>query len=107
MKGGGEQMTYEVVRPVGEVTVKAQHPAARPDTLDGKTICEAYNSIFRGDITFPKIRDLLKKRYPEVNIIPYTEMPTLDVVRIDEQLKALPDVLSQKRCDALITGNGG
>lgn len=102
-----EQMTYEVVRPVGEVTVEPQLPARRLDTLDGKTVCEFYNGIFRGERTFPGIREALKKRYPNIKIIPYTELPTLDIVRIEDELKNLPEVLRRNKCDAVITGNGG
>jgi hypothetical protein len=99
---------YEIVRPVGKVTVKATPPAPRLDTLNGKTICEVYNDMFRGDRTFPKIRELLKKRYQDVNIIPYSEFPSLEVAGIiEDKLKDLSTGLAQKNCDVLIAGNGG
>jgi hypothetical protein len=107
MSNSSERMTHKVVRPVGEITVKPGRLAARLDSLDGKTICEAYNGMFQGDKTFPKIREVLKRRYPKINIIPYPELPPLDIVRIEDELKRLPDILRHKRCDGLITGNGG
>ena len=108
MKSYAAQVRHKVVRPTGEVTVKASHLAPRPDTLNGKTICELNDGVFRGEMTFPRIRELLKKRYPEINIVPYTEFPPLDVVRkIEEVLQVLPELLRQKNCDALIAGNAG
>lgn len=108
MKSHTEQMMYKVVRPTGEATVKAGHLAPRLDTLNGKTIGEVNDGVFRGERTFPKIRELLKKRYPEINFVPYTEFPPLDVIRnLEEVLQALPDMLRQKGCDALIAGNAG
>ena len=97
----------EVVRPVGKATAKAGHLAPRLDTLDGKTLCEAWNCMFKGERTFPRIRELLQKRYPKLKVIPYTEFPTLDAVGIDDKLKGLAEILLKKGCDALISGNGG
>jgi len=107
MKSRAEQVMYEVVHPLGEETAEAGHLAPRLDTLNGKTICEAWNGLFRGERTFPKIRELLEKRYTGIKTIPYTELPSLGVVGIEEALKVLPDVLREKGCDALIAGNGG
>ncbi len=108
MKSPAEQSIYEIVRPTGKVTVKATTPAPRVDTLNGKTICEVYNDMFRGDRTFPKIRELLKKQYQNVNIVPYSEFPSLEVAGIiEDKLKDLSAKLKQKQCDVLIAGNGG
>ena len=107
MKSNAEQAMYEVIRPTGEVTMEAGHLARRLDTLNGKTICEAWNTMFRGERTFPRIRELLKKRYTDVKFIPYTELPSIWIHWIEEALRDLPDALRQKGCDALITGNAG
>jgi hypothetical protein len=106
MSQGGKEI-YEVMHPVGEA---ASHPASsapRLDTLNGKTLCEVWNAGYRGDRTFPKIRELLEKRYPGVKIVPYTEFPLARHYDIDEILKDLPQLLRQKGCEALISGNGG
>ncbi len=107
MRGYAEQGMYEVVSPLGESTQEVRQLAPRLDTLEGKTICEVYNGGFRGDKTFPKIRELLKKRYPAIKFIPYTEIPESSMYAIDDVLKVLPDVFRQKGCDAVISGNAG
>lgn len=106
MNHSGKEI-YEVFRPVGEAASKTLRPAPRLDTLNGKTVCEVWNASYRGEITFPKIRELLRKKYPDVHIVPYSEFPLARHYDIDEILKELPQLLRQKGCDALISGNSG
>ncbi|MFH1651194.1 MAG: hypothetical protein ABID87_03710 [Chloroflexota bacterium] len=107
MKNQADSVHFEVLRPTGDVTAESTHPAPRPDTLAGKTVCEAWNRLFWGEKTFGKIRAELKKRYPGIKIVPYSEMPSLEVVGVDASLHALPGAMKKHGCDALIAGNGG
>lgn len=104
-------MEFSVASPVGQLapTVKRQRTAPRLSDLKGKTVCEVWNGMFRGDVLFPAIRELLKKRYPGVKIIPYDEFPTMphsfaEMAKIQESIK---QAVPQKGCDAVITGVGG
>lgn len=105
--------TLRVVSPLGEPLASSANTAtASLDTLNGKTVGEVWNGSFEGQVSFPIIRKLLKKRFPEVNIIPYTEFPLFPVTslspqRKEENLEALRIALAAKKCDAVITGNGG
>ena len=107
MKTHDGQIFHDVLSPVGETTIDAVHIATRLNTLNGKTVCEVWNGLFNGEKTFPKIRALLKKRYPDINIIPYTKLPIVDIVRTEKALESLREAILQKNCDAIITGNGG
>ncbi len=99
---------YEVVWPLGKVP-KAVATAPRLDTLNGKTVCMIWNYGFRGDVTFPAIADFLKKKYPTVNLVPYTEFFNLRGESQEQvaMLDKLPELLKSKKCDAVISGNGG
>ena len=66
---------YNVVSPIGESTVKMTTMAPRMDTLAGKTVCMVWNNAFKSDVTLPVIGEALKKQYPGVKIVPYTDMP--------------------------------
>lgn len=104
--------TFEVVKPVGEPTAELGPLAPRPPDLSGKTVCEIWNGGFRGDVTFRMIEEMLRKRYPGVKVIPYTEFPmnTTPLMKpetIVETLDAVRTALVEKGCEALITGNGG
>lgn len=103
---------YEVVSPLGEPVVETISMAPRLSTLEGKTIGEIWNGGFRGDETFPIIERLLRKRYPRVKFIPYSEFPLITIASLhpehkEETLKKLREELKKKRCDAVIVGNGG
>ncbi len=103
---------YEVVSPLGEPVVRMISMAPRLPTLEGKTIGEIWNGGFRGDETFPIIERLLRKRYPTIKFIPFQEFPLVTIASLhpeqkEETLKKLRNALIEKRCDAVITGNGG
>ena len=99
--------SYEVVSPLGNPIVKVLPLAPRLQTLEGKTICEVSTLLFRTEETFPIIRELLRKRFPTVKIIPYTDLPSAPHTRdLEKNLEALGKALIEKGCDALITGNG-
>ena len=98
-------MVYEVVRPVGVLAAEVKSIAPRLDTLNNKTVCEAWNQLFRGDEVFPKIRALLRQRYPDIRIIPYEELPGIPIgPKLEEVLDTFGDTVLEKHCDALITG---
>lgn len=103
---------YETISPLGEPAIKAKWVPRHFDTLNGKTVCQIWNGGFRGQVTFPIIREMLQKRYPDIKVIPYTEFPTtpLHIHSVEEMAKKLEAVriaLLEKGCDAVISAQGG
>ena len=102
--------TIKVVSPVGLEIVKRSASAQRLGNLDGKTIGEVWNGVFRGDFTFPIIRKLLQQKYPGLRIIPYTEFPHTpgsdNPARQRERARQIAAMAKEKGCDAVISGNG-
>ena len=100
----------EVVSPLGIEIVKASDGAKRINKLDGKTIGEVWNGVFKGDLTFPAIRKLLVAKYPGLRIVPYTEFPHAphsdDPARQRELAQQIVAQAEARGCDALISGNG-
>jgi hypothetical protein len=100
----------EVVSPAGLEAVKTTGAARRIDDLNGKTVGEVWNGVFKGDLTFPIIRKLLKAKYPGVKVIPYTEfyhLPGSDVPAHQRELaRQIVATAREMGCDALISGNG-
>ena len=97
------QVTLEIFDPSGAVETTHLH-APRLDTLAGKTICELSNGSWWGDRTFPVIRELLQKQFPDVTIIPYTGFPE-GVPRIETE--GIGDIIAKRGCQAVIVGNAG
>ena len=106
-----ELPTYSVVRPTGDVVHPMIKQAPRLDTLEGKTICMTSNEGFKAHVTFPVIEDLLRKKYPNLTLIPPTDMPRAvkppAVGAADADTDAMIAALKQKGCQAVISGNGG
>ena len=102
---------FEVVSPVGLASIEKQNIAPRLDTLEGKTIGEAWNMDFKGDIMFPIYRELLQERFPGVKFIPFTDFPKSTLSGMPKYQKELSREIAktakEKGCDALISGNGG
>lgn len=100
----------EVVSPVGLEVVKRSGSARRLANLDGKTIGEVWNGVFKGDFTFPIIRKLLQQQYPDLRIIPYTEFPHApgsdNPAQQRERASRIAAMAKEKGCDAVISGNG-
>ena len=112
------KMKMKVANPVGESTVETVPIAPRLDALNSKTICELSSNMYNSEISFPILREILKERYPEIKVIPYTEMndglPESTVMtysgKIAEQERktnAAVALAREKGCDAVIAGNGG
>ena len=99
-----------VVSPLGLEVVKTSGSAPRLDTLDGKTIGELWNGVFKGDFTFPLIRKRLQAKYPRLKIVPYTEFPhaphTDNPARQKELAAEIVALMKERGCDAVISGNG-
>lgn len=102
---------YSVVSPLGESTIKMTAMAPRLKTLAGKTVCMVWNGAFKSHVTLPTIGEVLKKQYPDVKIVPYTDMPEAFLPEPPgapkRQSEALQELYRRKGCDAVISGNGG
>ena len=100
-----------VVSPEGLPLARQRHASPPLESLDGAVIGEVYNNHFKGELMFKTYRRLLKARYPNITIIPYTEFPIVYVggdpasqKKIASEVAALA---KEKGCTAIISGNGG
>lgn len=100
-RGTARSFALEVHDPTGIVGDIQPH-ARRLGGLKGKKICELSNGVWEDARTFPLIRELLKKRIPDLTIVPFTEFP-IGTALIDDETAI--DRLVQEGCDAVITGN--
>ena len=101
------ESAYEVVWPLGKLAYKAVDSTSRVSDFSGKTICELCDWLFRGEVIFPMLRELLRKRYPGVKFVDYTVFGNIHGGKQAEVTAALPDLLAKHGCDAVISGVGG
>ncbi|MGZ5147199.1 MAG: UGSC family (seleno)protein, partial [Burkholderiales bacterium] len=100
----------EVVSPLGGEASEQKSIAPRLSDLNGKTVAEIWNGVFKGDETFPAIRRALLQRYPGIRLVPFTEFPHFYGGDNPTQQRALArqlaSLVKEKGCDAVISGNG-
>ena len=94
-------MKLEVFDPCGSALDANKFKyAPRLADLKGKTVGEISNRIWESDRIFPLIRDLLKKRFPDIKFVPYTDLPSgLDNIQDNEEIG---DIVAAEGCDAVI-----
>jgi len=97
---------YEVVWPGGQKAVGIVPLANRIDTLKGKTVCEVWDRLFRGDEIFPMLEKQLTDKYGDIKFVNYKELPDPHTAA-DAFMAALPKKLAESKCDAVIAGVGG
>ncbi len=97
------KVKLEVYNPSGTFEMTAGH-APRVASLSGKTICELSNDHWQNYKTFPLIRELLRKQFPDANFVPYTEFPVgshNNKIDVDE----IGKIIAGRGCQAVIGGN--
>ena len=99
-------MDLQVFKPTGSEWEgeKVTYGQRLPD-LNGKTIAEISNRAWDSDRLFPIIRELLLKRFPDLKIITWDQLPNSSAELVDNE--ELPDILIAKGVDAAIGGCAG
>src|SRR6478672_8967556 len=64
---------YEVLWPRSPRQVQLKPLARRLDTLEGKTIAQLWDFVFRGDEVYAALEEGLKERYPNIRWVSYKE----------------------------------
>ena len=100
-KDGVYQALWPRGKKVGEIAAFAR----RLESLEGKTVCELWDGLFRGEEIFPILAKGLSERYPGVKVIPWTEFPK-DGDHGFPDWEAHPNVLAEKGCDGVIVATG-
>ena len=101
-----EKEVHEVVWPRGKKTIEGARFAKRLDTLEGKTVCNLWDWLFRGDEISPMLEKELQKRFPGIKFVSYEVFGSTHGGDEAKVLAALPDKLKQNKCDAVISGVG-
>ena len=106
MKRSQESPQYEVLWPLARRAVSGQAAAPRLPDLNGKTVCELWDVIFRGETIYPLVREHIKARFPGVKFVGHAEFGNFHGAREREVVAALPEKLRAHKADAAIVGIG-
>jgi hypothetical protein len=97
---------YEVLWPRSPRQVKRKALAPRLSTLDGKTVAQVWDYVFRGDEVFEFLEQGLKARFPGVRFVSWREFGSTHGSDEREVVAALPQRLRERGVDAVISGMG-
>ena len=97
-------VTERVVWPRGRKTVEPRPVAPRLTTLEGKTIGQLWDDLFRGDEIFPILERELGQRWPGVKFVNYSVFGSTHGSEERKVLEELPGRLKELGVDAVISG---
>lgn len=97
---------YDVLWPLSRKAVKRTAAAPRVPDLNGKTVCELWDVIFRGETIYPLVREYIKARFPGVKFVGYSEFGNFHGAREHEVSASIPEKLRMHKADAAIVGIG-
>jgi hypothetical protein len=97
---------YDVLWPLSRKAVELVAAAPRLPDLNGRTVAELWDVIFRGEEIYPLVRDHIKARFPAVRFVSHSEFGNFHGAREREVVARLPAKLREHGCDAAIVGIG-
>ena len=98
--------SYEVVWPKGRSTLARKSLSKRLETLEGKTIGQLWDYVFRGDEIYRIIEKQLASQFPGVRFVSYDNFGNTHDKDEARVLAALPENLKKYGCDAVISAVG-
>ena len=97
---------YEALWPRSPRQSKLKPLAKRLDTLEGKTIAQVWDFVFRGDEVFAALEEGLKDRFPNIRWISYREFGSTHGSDERQVVASLADKFKALEVDAMISGMG-
>ena len=95
---------YEACWPRAPRQQKTRALSPRLDSLDGKTVAQLWDYLFKGDEVFALLEEELKRRYPGIKFVSWREFGSTHGDDEKESLAALPKRFKELGVDAVISG---
>ena len=95
---------YEAYWPRSPRQERMRTLAPRLSTLEGKTVAQLWDQLFKGDVVFELLEEALKKRIPGIRFVSWRDFGSTHGGEEKEVLAALPQRLRALGVDAVISG---
>jgi hypothetical protein len=95
---------YEAYWPRSPRQQLTRELAPRLESLEGKTVAQLWDQLFKGDVVFELLEEGLKARYPGIKFISWRDFGSTHGGEEKEVLAALPQRLKAFGVDAVISG---
>ncbi len=100
----GNDGYYEAHWPRGTRQQKTRPLAPRLSTLEGKTVAQLWDQLFKGDEVFTLLEEGLRKQFPGVTFVSWRDFGSTHGGEEKEALAALPTRFKELGVDAVISG---
>ena len=97
---------HDVVWPRAARQMEIVPVAPRLDTLEGKTVAQLWDYLFRGDEVFDHLEAGLKERYPSIKFVSWEDFGSTHGADERQILSDLPRKMETLGVDAVISGMG-
>ena len=97
---------YETLWPRSPRQAKVKPLAKRLDTLEGKTVAQLWDFVFRGDEVYALLEEGLKARFPNVRWVSYKEFGSTHGGDERKVVASLAQRFKELKVDAMISGMG-
>lgn len=104
MSSIGNDGYYEALWPKAPRQMQQRPLAPRLPSLEGKTIAQLWDDLFRGDEVFELLEEGLKARFPGVRFVSWREFGSTHGGNEKEVLAKLPARFQELGVDAVISG---
>lgn len=95
---------YEAYWPRGARQQRTRPLAPRLKSLEGKTVAQLWDFLFKGDAVFALLEEGLKKKFPGVRFVSWREFGSTHGGEEKDALAALPTRFKELGVDAVISG---
>jgi hypothetical protein len=97
---------YEALWPRSPRQTRVKSLANRLDTLEGKTVAQVWDYVFRGDEVFALLEEGLKERFPNIRWVSYKKFGSTHGGGEREVVASLANRFRELEVDAMISGMG-
>jgi hypothetical protein len=104
MSAAGNDGHYEALWPRAPRQMQQKKLAPRLSSLDGKTVAQLWDQLFKGDVIFDLLEEALKARYPGIKFVSWREFGSTHGGEEKAALAALPQRFKALGVDAVISG---
>ncbi len=101
---GNNDGHYEVLWPRAPRQMQRRALAPRLSSLEGKTVAQLWDYLFKGDEVFELLEAGLKARYPGIRFVSWREFGSTHGDEEKDALAALPKRFSEMGVDAVVSG---
>ena len=95
---------YEAYWPRSPRQQRTRALAPRLQSLEGKTVAQLWDQLFKGDVVFELLEEALRERFPGVKFVSWREFGSTHGGDEKEALAALPARFKALGVDAVISG---